>query len=461
MNAELFNSTPFFIRKENVKEISTTGKKPQKNNHKIAIIGGGISSICLVYQLLKQDPDLDITLYCSDEELSSRGSGNKQGAIYPLLQGGQFSVLAELYAQCYPYAVSFYKQTHEAGLNFSHQWCGVLQQAFTPELANRLQQIANEWPTHGQYISAEKSSQIANLPLPFDSLFFKSGGWISPKEFCQNIAKFLIERFKLQVELNTKIIKLHQTAPLQSKETESETHKWQLESDSNTIEEKYDQVVVCSGHLANQYKQTEQYDIIPIRGQVSHLKDKTPTSPLTTVLCHKGYMTPLHNKQQCFGATFDRNDSSENTISNDNVRNLTQLQKTYANQNWSTELTIDDITDQNAAIRATSQDHHPIVGEVMSNDWVKTNVDQNNGKLKRLDKLKKQSYPNSDYYGLYIMSGLGARGLTTAPLMAEHLANLMLNIQSPLPDRITKSISPMRFQIRELKRKKKITINKN
>jgi len=459
MNAELFNSAPFFIHKENVKKITTKEKGMQKSKHKIAIIGGGISSICLSYQLLIQNADLDITLFCSDDSLGSRGSSNKQGAIYPLLQGGQFSVLAELHAQSYPYAVSFYKQTHELGVNFAHQWCGVLQQAFTPELIKRLQQISNEWPVHGQYISAEHSSTLANLSLPFASLFFKDGGWISPKEFCQNIAIYLIDRFKMQVKLNTNITKLHQTSDVRSEHASSELRtskpkKWQLETESNRLIDEYDQVVVCSGHLATQYSQTQQYSIIPIRGQVSHLSDKTPASKLTTVLCHKGYMTPLHNQYQCFGATFDRDSNNENVNLDDNIRNLTQLQKIYTKPNWASELTPDNITGQNAAVRATSQDHHPIVGEVMSNHWVKTNVDQNNGKLKRLDRLKEQTYPNSDHYGLYIMTGLGARGLTTAPLMAKHLACLMLNIQSPLSDRIRKSISPMRFQIRELKRNK-------
>jgi tRNA 5-methylaminomethyl-2-thiouridine biosynthesis bifunctional protein len=446
MNAELFNSAPLFS-----KEIDS-----QKNNHKIAIIGGGISSICLSYHLFQQEPSLDITLYCSDKELGTRGSGNKQGAIYPLLQGGKFSVLAELYAQCYPFAINFYKEANKLGVQFPHQWCGVLQQAFTPELTKRLLQIATEWPAHGQYMSAEQSSTIANLPLPFESLFFKDGGWISPKEFCQHTAAYLLKHHKMQIIVNKRVTKLHQSEAHSSDSFLSRPRKWQLESESNTLKEEYDQVVVCSGHLANQYKQTSQYAIVPIRGQVSHLRDKTPASLLSTVLCHKGYMTPLHGQVQCFGATFDRDNNDESTNLKDNTRNLIQLQKVYTQQNWANELIKTDITGQNAAIRATSQDHHPVVGEVMSDQWVKTNVDQNNGKLKRLDKLKKQSYPNSDHYGLYIMTGLGARGLTTAPLMAKHLTALMLNRKSTLPERIIKSISPMRFQVRELKRNKTV-----
>lgn len=431
MNAELFHSAPI---------------KLANNKNKIAVIGGGISSACLIFQLFQQNPNLEITLYCCDDELGSRGSGNQQGAIYPLLQGGQFSVLAELYSECYTYAVNFYKQADQTGINFPHQWCGVLQQAFTPVLVERLTQIANDWPLLGQYISSEKSSEIANLSLPYASLFFKDGGWLAPKQFCQNSMTYLMEHFNLTIFTNTDITKLHQTSQ----------QKWQLENNQQTLTDIFDQVVICTGHLSSQYEQTKQYDIIPIRGQVSHLNHSTKVAPLSTVLCHNGYMTPATEALQCFGATFDRGVDDEVSTAKDNIRNLQQLQDVYLEQDWATQLTENDITGENAAIRATSQDHHPIVGEVMSDHWVDSNVDQNNGLLKRLDKLKLETYPNSDHYGLYIMTGLGARGLTTAPLMAKHLTAIMLNTESPLSPRLIKSVSPMRFQVRELKRNKSI-----
>lgn len=434
MNAELFRSHP----PTNTPNV----------NRKIAIIGGGISSICLSHQLLTLLPDADISLFCSDNQLASRGSSNQQGAIYPLLQGGQFSVLAELYDQCYPYAVAFYKRLSVNNITFSHQWCGVLQQAFTQELAERLQQIACDWPKHAEYIDAEQSSAIAKLPLPFASLYFKNGGWLSPKQFCQHSASYLEKQYKFNIYTNHKISQIKQLIDTPNQ------GQWQLNGDpSSTI---FDQVVICSGHLANQYEQTQHLDIIPIRGQVSQLGKQSSLADLNTVICHKGYITPVSRQHQSFGATFDRSNTNEQASQQDDIRNLNQLKQVYSTQAWADDLTPGDILTQNAAIRATSQDHHPIVGEVMSNQWVKDNVDKNNGNLKRLDKVTTQDgkHPNSDNQGLYIMTGLGARGLTTAPLMAKHLAALMCDKNSPLTPRLIKSISPMRFQIRQLKRNK-------
>ena len=75
----------------------------------IAIIGGGVASVCLADHIFQLAPQTQVSIFCADGELANRGSGNKQGAIYPLLQGSQ-SVIAEFYATCYDYAMTYYQQ---------------------------------------------------------------------------------------------------------------------------------------------------------------------------------------------------------------------------------------------------------------------------------------------------------------------------------------------------------------
>jgi tRNA 5-methylaminomethyl-2-thiouridine biosynthesis bifunctional protein len=47
--------------------------------------------------------------------------------------------------------------------------------------------------------------------------------------------------------------------------------------------------------------------------------------------------------------------------------------------------------------------------------------------------------------GLFVLTGLGSRGFTTAPLLAEHVAALVLGAPSPLPTDCAGLISPARF----------------
>ncbi len=48
-----------------------------------AIIGGGIASALLSLALLRRG--WQVTLYCADEAPAQGASGNRQGALYPLL----------------------------------------------------------------------------------------------------------------------------------------------------------------------------------------------------------------------------------------------------------------------------------------------------------------------------------------------------------------------------------------
>jgi tRNA 5-methylaminomethyl-2-thiouridine biosynthesis bifunctional protein len=47
--------------------------------------------------------------------------------------------------------------------------------------------------------------------------------------------------------------------------------------------------------------------------------------------------------------------------------------------------------------------------------------------------------------GLFVLTGLGSRGFTTAPLLADHVAALVLGTPSPLPTDCAALVSPARF----------------
>lgn len=55
--------------------------------------------------------------------------------------------------------------------------------------------------------------------------------------------------------------------------------------------------------------------------------------------------------------------------------------------------------------------------------------------------------------GLYVLGGLGARGLAVSPLLAEALASLMLDEPGPLDAEILEALHPARFSWRALKRR--------
>jgi tRNA 5-methylaminomethyl-2-thiouridine biosynthesis bifunctional protein len=46
--------------------------------------------------------------------------------------------------------------------------------------------------------------------------------------------------------------------------------------------------------------------------------------------------------------------------------------------------------------------------------------------------------------GLFVLGGLGSRGFCTAPLLAEHVAALLVGQASPLPTDLAAAVDPAR-----------------
>jgi tRNA 5-methylaminomethyl-2-thiouridine biosynthesis bifunctional protein len=61
--------------------------------------------------------------------------------------------------------------------------------------------------------------------------------------------------------------------------------------------------------------------------------------------------------------------------------------------------------------------------------------------------------PPPAHAGVYVLGGLGARGLTLAPLLGERIAAEMCGDIMPLPKNSLDAIHPARFLHRALKRR--------
>lgn len=399
----------------------------QESINRIAIIGGGIASLLLALELKSLQPSLSITLYCEDNAVGLQASGNQQGAIYPLLQGGK-SNLSLFYSESFDFALPYYKYWLPK-LNIEHQWCGVLQQAIKPELESRYKKVAETWPQWCEWLDKLASNQIAGVDFNYPSLFMPLAGWINPNQLCSQLAT-LVEQKGVAIKLSTSITKLEFD------------EKWVVGNQT------YDQVVIANGHSMAKLLPEYRHYTQPVRGQVSQLGAKSSLSGIQTVICHKGYLTPATDTHQTFGATFVKDDENTEVRQIESIANIEQLKASYPDINAVSQINEHDIIKNKAGIRATTSDHIPICGQHFSKHWVAENVDKHSGKFKR--------NATQDYrqIGLYILSGLGARGLTSAPLLAKQLATMMLGeaTQSKVNETILKMTAPNRFFVRELKR---------
>ena len=396
----------------------------------VAIIGGGIASACAAYALTKQG--VKVTLYCKENTVAQGASSNAIGALYPLLHQ-QKDDISDFYQQAFWHAKALYNELLDSGAHFSHNWCGLLEVSYKATLVDRQHNFdrMNAWPDkliHG--VTSEQASEIAGIPLAYGGLFMPHAGWVAPIELVEQL---------LQAAKKTNRLKIETSVNVQSI-TQQVNGSWQLNTQTAQINEAI--LIVCGGAESVNLNVIDQLPLTAVRGQVTSMQSNEKIQNLSTVICHKGYLTPQNKGEHCIGATFTKDDFNTEVTAEDDVFNLNMLEKCLPNI---TDWTIADIKSSKARLRCMTPDHLPMVGAMPDIAAHK----QTYGHLAK-DKNWKyhQAAPVID--NLYVMTGFGARGLCSAPLIADILAADICGTPYPVDNKMLFNLSANRFVIRDI-----------
>ncbi|MDP2258177.1 MAG: FAD-dependent 5-carboxymethylaminomethyl-2-thiouridine(34) oxidoreductase MnmC [Caulobacter sp.] len=188
---------------------------------------------------------------------------------------------------------------------------------------------------------------------------------------------------------------------------------WTLLDADGAVIARADIVCLAAGHRAGGL--WDRVVLQPVRGQVSIASDAT----VPLAVSWGGYAVPTL-QGVLYGATFDRGRDDTAVAAVDHDRNRALLAGTLPA--LAARLPESGVEGR-AAVRATTPDHLPIAGR-----------------------------PAGAPPGLFVLGGLGSRGFCTAPLMAEHVAALALDLPSPLPADLAEAIDPSRFEARAARR---------
>lgn len=405
----------------------------------IAIIGGGIASAALAKTLSRRGQN--VTLYCKDVRPAEGASGNRQGAVYPLLNGPHTGV-SRVFAPAFLFARQFIEQTAEE-ISFDHEWCGVTQLMWDEKSTAKLERIleGNFTPELIQKLSTEETAEAIGLPIDMPSVHYPLGGWLCPAELTRGLIAQLEKNDNFEAKLEHKIDALTWN---------EESQSWVLTSNGQTFE--HSAVVIANGHEFQTLSQTADLPMGQVKGQVSHAPATETLSKLKSVLCYDGYMTPVNpnNQQLCIGASYDRSHLDYEFDAEAQRDNADKLVKCVPNQTWTNEV---DITGNlsRQGIRCVSRDHLPFIGNVSNFESVKTQY-ANLQNLKEEEVEAIHQFPN-----LFCFLGLGSRGLSSAPLMAELLASQICGDPLPLPVEVLAELHPSRMWVRKLRKGKAIT----
>jgi tRNA 5-methylaminomethyl-2-thiouridine biosynthesis bifunctional protein len=401
--------------------------RPAATAQEVAIVGGGIASALLSLALLRRG--WQVTLYCADSAPAEGASGNRQGALYPLLSAHDPAL-----ARFFPLAFTFARQLYDAlPVDFDHDWCGVTQLGWDEKSAQKIEQMLElGLPAEiATAVSAQAASAATGVELNGGGVQYPLGGWLCPAQLTAAALALAGER-GLKAVWNSTLNTLEATDngwQLQFAEGESHAHA---------------AVVLANGHNINQFSQTAPLPVYAVGGQVSHIPTTASLSRLRQVLCYDGYLTPQNpnNQQHCIGASYHRGRAEMLFSEDDQQHNRQRLIDCFPEANWAKEVDVSD-NDARCGVRCATRDHLPMVGCVP--DYAATLAQYADLADNQRAAASAPVYPN-----LFMLGALGSRGLCSAPLAAEILAAQMSDEPIPLDGDTLAALNPNRLWVRKL-----------
>lgn len=280
---------------------------------------------------------------------------------------------------------------------------GLLQFAGSGMDSVRLESAAERYLATGSWLRSVdpvSASALASLPIRRSALYFVDGRSIDLASLCPR----LLEHPRIE----------QRVAQVTAIETDSAHAR--LTTDTGTFDT--EQVVLCTAAASNAFAQTHYLELVPVWGQLDVVDlDPAPALPLVA----DGYVAPLGDR--CgIGATYEHRPWSGAIASDANLNRAA---------GWWTAVTGRPFTATRHATargaRAVTSDRNPVVGSVYDRDGI--------------------ALPR-----LWLNTGHGSHGLSSAPFGAECVAAMLTGEFAPATAAELTSIASLRFRERQARR---------
>lgn len=369
---------------------------------RVAIIGAGIAGAACAHALTKRG--VETVVLDAARALGAGASGNPAGLVMPRLDRG--GALGEVFLASYLNAIAAYE-----GLGVFER-TGVEQRA--SEADEALADLLADPPLPEDWFSA----------LPNGAALHARAGLVRPLIAVET----MLGQATVLLEAEVQTI-------------DPSGDGWLLRATDGRVMLKADAVVLACGAALTRFEPARFLPIALSRGQIEWGEAIAPTR----AIAGGAYVAPFDGGI-LFGATFDKH--AEITADADaasrkrNLEALTQLAPEIA----------DSVNEQRlhsrASVRATTPDRAPIASLLPdAQAWLKQYEALAHGGRVETDA------PPPAHHGIYVIGGLGARGLTLAPLLGERIASEMCGEPQLLSQRALDAIHAARFLLRTLKRR--------
>lgn len=400
-----------------------TGLKPvtpEIRDKRAIVIGGGIAGSSSSHALARRG--WQVTLIERHGSLAQEASGNPVGILYPRLSKKE-DALDRLNLHGYLHTLRLLRRL-PVDVESYHA-CGLLQLGFDARELNKCKAIAARGLPEDllDYVSANEASKLSGITLLHDALHFPDAGWISPSALCVALTR----NENITIKTSTEALRLERRCSL-----------WQVTGAHGLIAEA-PIVILANAADSLHFEQTNHLPLEPVRGQITLLQEAVPGLAPRKVICSDGYVSPSVRGTICTGATFSPDNDQLQVLESDHEANLSML-KRISSVFHQKVLQSRPVISGRAAFRCTTQDYLPLAGQLIDRELMEKTPPRYNASPATLPWME----------GLYVSTGYGSKGLTTAPLCAEILASIICGEPAPVDAKLMAALSPNRFLLRKM-----------
>lgn len=324
-----------------------------------------------------------------------------------------------------------------------------LDNEISDEAAHALVQRLGLPPGHVQWLPHEQAAQTAGVPVPCGGWLFRQGGWLSPAGY----ARTLLDEARAHADvqfLGGRAVGQLRRIPGR------EGPQWQaLDMQGHPMAQAAVVVLAGATHTTSLTSTLEGVAALPLsstRGQISSLPVGDQVRAPQLPVAGAGYVLPAHEGRLLFGASNAPDDPEPSLREADHRHNLSQAAQlgsmTKTGPSSAREASAEDPLPPGiqgrVGWRATTPDRLPYVGPLP----LAPQPAPPGQRAPRGDQPRFVPRLRDPHGGVYVLTGLGSRGITWAALAGELLASWVTGSPSPIEASLRDALDPARVVTR-------------
>jgi len=393
------------------------------------VLGAGLAGAHAAFALARRGVAVTVLEAAS---VAGGGSSNLQGVTYTRLSH-QHNPLTDFSLAGFGFATDHYETLLSEGVLTADEDIGLggyVQLHEADDTLAHLSEVLPLAPAFAQVLSATELAALTGLTPRCGGIHYLRGGWLTPEAVCRAL-------------LSHPLISLQgDCGPLSL--SRGQDGGWQAVDAQGGLLAEADTAVLATAHAVLQQPELKWLPLTAIRGQTTHLPTPPQLAQLSVTLCDQGYLPPTRAGLHCLGASFGPGDAGTDEREAEHAHNIDMMKTALPNLDLPAP---DGGWQGHVAHRCNSNDYLPVAGPVPV-------LEAFNRRYERLrhDRKRVIDAPSPVLPGLAVLTSLGSRGLSAAPLAAEMVADQLTGTLPAVPRYLQRALSPARFAERALKR---------